>query len=114
MQSSLMQRSLLAGQTLPGRQQCQRCQAVRHVTRAKAAAAAASNSDLGFKTMRAGIKEASSESLLTPRFYTTDFDEMEQLFSLDMNPTLDMEELEAMLRCGADTHTSHLYLGLAG
>lgn len=31
------------------------------------------------------------------RSYTTDFDEMEQLFSLDLNPDLQMEELEAML-----------------
>jgi len=29
--------------------------------------------------------------------YTTDFDEMEQLFSLEKNPDLQMEELEAML-----------------
>eukprot|EP00879_Flechtneria_rotunda_P001065 GHRR01001204.1.p1 GENE.GHRR01001204.1~~GHRR01001204.1.p1 ORF type:complete len:405 (+),score=105.29 GHRR01001204.1:234-1448(+) len=58
--------------------------------------AAAASENLGFKTMRDGIKEASAESLLTPRFYTTDFDEMEQLFSQQINPHLDMEELEAM------------------
>lgn len=34
-------------------------------------AAAASEGDLGFKTMRAGVKEAADESVLTPRFYTT-------------------------------------------
>jgi magnesium-protoporphyrin IX monomethyl ester (oxidative) cyclase len=33
--------------------------------------AAASTEDLGFKTMRAGVKVASDETLLTPRFYTT-------------------------------------------
>jgi hypothetical protein len=33
--------------------------------------------NLGFKTMRSGIKEAADENLLTPRFYTTDFEEME-------------------------------------
>jgi magnesium-protoporphyrin IX monomethyl ester (oxidative) cyclase len=38
-----------------------------------------------------------SESILTPRFYTTDFDEMEELFSLEKNPNLPMEEFEAML-----------------
>ena len=36
--------------------------------------------------MRRGIKEAASESVLTPRFYTTDFDKMEQMFSLQLNP----------------------------
>jgi hypothetical protein len=32
---------------------------------------AAQTETLGFKTMRDGIKEASAESILTPRFYTT-------------------------------------------
>lgn len=58
--------------------------------------AAAASENLGFKTMRNGVKEAAEESLLTPRFYTTDFDEMEQLFSQEINPNLDMDELEAM------------------
>ena len=35
--------------------------------------------------------------MLTPRFYTTDFDEMEQLFSLELNPNLPMEELEVRI-----------------
>ncbi|WIA36964.1 hypothetical protein OEZ86_008201 [Tetradesmus obliquus] len=64
--------------------------------RAVVVRAAAASDDLGFKTMRNGVKEASAESLLTPRFYTTDFDEMEQLFSQQINPNLDMAELEAM------------------
>lgn len=33
--------------------------------------AAAASDNLGFKTMRSGVKEASDETLLTPRFYTT-------------------------------------------
>lgn len=41
--------------------------------------------------------QASSESVLTPRFYTTDFDEMELLFSQKLNPNLDMAELEVGL-----------------
>lgn len=55
------------------------------------------SSNLGFKTMRSGVKEAADETLLTPRFYTTDFDEMERMFSLELNPDLNMAELEAML-----------------
>lgn len=39
--------------------------------RAVVVRAAAATEDLGFKTMRSGIKEASDETILTPRFYTT-------------------------------------------
>ena len=49
------------------------------VKRAVHARAATEAEALGFKTMREGIKEAAEESVLTPRFYTTDFDEMEQV-----------------------------------
>lgn len=42
--------------------------------------------------------QAADESVLTPRFYTTDFDEMEQLFSLELNPNLNMDELEVSPR----------------
>ena len=54
--------------------------------------------ETGIKLTRDGIKEAASENLLTPRFYTTDFDEMEQLFSKEINPNLDETELVAILR----------------
>ncbi|WP_435051547.1 hypothetical protein, partial [Acinetobacter baumannii] len=37
------------------------------------------------------------ETLLTPRFYTTDFDEMEQLFNTEMNKYLNAAEFEALL-----------------
>merc|ERR1711966_197773 len=40
-------------------------------------AAAATDAETGIKKMREGIKEAANENLLTPRFYTTDFDETE-------------------------------------
>jgi len=59
--------------------------------------AASTETNPGFATMRDGIKVAAEESLLTPRFYTTDFDEMEQLFSKELNPNLDMDELKAIL-----------------
>jgi len=60
--------------------------------------AAATDDNLGFKTMRSGIKEAADENLLTPRFYTTDFDEMEQMFSEKLNPNMDMAEFECTLK----------------
>ncbi|KAL3632617.1 cardiolipin synthase [Castilleja foliolosa] len=46
------------------------------------------------KSQKQGIKE----SLLTPRFYTTDFDEMEQLFNTEINKNLNMDEFEALLQ----------------
>ena len=52
----------------------------------------------GFETMRKGVKVAAKENILTPRFYTTDFEEMEKLFSLEINPNLDMSEIEASLQ----------------
>lgn len=42
--------------------------ASRGIVRVQAAAA---TDNLGFKTMRSGVKEAADESILTPRFYTT-------------------------------------------
>jgi hypothetical protein len=36
-----------------------------------ARAAASTPDDMGFKTMRSGVKVAAEETLLTPRFYTT-------------------------------------------
>ncbi|GIL53563.1 hypothetical protein Vafri_9128 [Volvox africanus] len=56
------------------------------------------NTGLGFETMRDGVKVAAQETLLTPRFYTTDFAEMEELFSKEINPNLSMEELNACLQ----------------
>ncbi|GAX74025.1 hypothetical protein CEUSTIGMA_g1475.t1 [Chlamydomonas eustigma] len=61
------------------------------------ATASSQEKHLGFETMRDGIKVAAEESVLSPRFYTTDFDEMERMFSLDINPNLNLAELEAML-----------------
>merc|ERR1711966_453542 len=52
-------------------------------------AAAATDAETGIKKMREGIKEAANENLLTPRFYTTDFDEMERLFSTEFKAAAD-------------------------
>lgn len=43
-------------------------------------------------------KQEIQESLLTPRFYTTDFDEMEQLFNTEINKNLNMAEFDALLQ----------------
>ncbi|KAL4448635.1 hypothetical protein ABPG75_005854 [Micractinium tetrahymenae] len=53
--------------------------------------------DMGFKLMRKGVKVAAKETILSPRFYTTDFDEVDEIFNLEKNPNLPMEELTAML-----------------
>ena len=45
-----------------------------------------------------GPKKGIKESLLTPRFYTTDFDEMETLFNTDINKNLNEAEFEALLQ----------------
>ncbi|KAG0495959.1 hypothetical protein HPP92_000650 [Vanilla planifolia] len=42
-------------------------------------------------------KKEIKETLLTPRFYTTDFDEMEQLFNKEINKNLNQSEFEALL-----------------
>ena len=71
---------------------------VARAARTSTVAGAAVDNETGLKMARDGIKEAASENLLTPRFYTTDFDEMEQLFSKEINPNLDESELVAILQ----------------
>ena len=46
----------------------------------------------GFDEIRSGVKSPAKETLLTPRFYTTDFDEMAQ-----MDLSVNEEELEAII-----------------
>lgn len=48
-------------------------------------------------TKKAG-KQGIKETLLTPRFYTTDFDEMETLFNTEINKNLNQNEFEALLQ----------------
>lgn len=50
------------------------------------------------KPTKKANKQAIKESLLTPRFYTTDFDEMEQLFNTEINKNLNQDEFEALLQ----------------
>lgn len=45
--------------------------AARRSTVAVRAASSTSSDNLGFELMRDGVKKATAESLLTPRFYTT-------------------------------------------
>ncbi|MED6171948.1 cardiolipin synthase [Stylosanthes scabra] len=56
--------------------------------------AAASTSAKPSKKAKTAIKE----TLLTPRFYTTDFDEMEMLFNTEINKNLNQDEFVALLQ----------------
>ncbi|XP_019165756.1 PREDICTED: magnesium-protoporphyrin IX monomethyl ester [oxidative] cyclase, chloroplastic [Ipomoea nil] len=50
------------------------------------------------KGSKASTKKGIKETLLTPRFYTTDFDEMEMLFNTEINKNLNNSEFEALLQ----------------
>ncbi|PIA48686.1 hypothetical protein AQUCO_01400927v1 [Aquilegia coerulea] len=50
------------------------------------------------KKSTAKPKKAIKETLLAPRFYTTDFDEMETLFNTEINKNLNEAEFEALLQ----------------
>lgn len=50
------------------------------------------------KPTKKAAKQAIKETLLAPRFYTTDFDEMETLFNTEINKNLNQSEFEALLQ----------------
>ncbi|KAG5252601.1 DICARBOXYLATE DIIRON family protein [Salix suchowensis] len=50
------------------------------------------------KPKKKGNKGEVKETLLAPRFYTTDFDEMETLFNTEINKNLNQSEFEALLQ----------------
>lgn len=50
------------------------------------------------KPSKKGSKTNIKETLLTPRFYTTDFDEMETLFNTEINKNLNQHEFQALLQ----------------
>ena len=83
MSAFTLSRTAALGAGVTGRMTSSRRSRAR-VARAPRAAAAGTDAETGIKKMREGIKEAASENLLTPRFYTTDFDEMERLFSTEI------------------------------
>ncbi|MCO5602376.1 hypothetical protein L7F22_068473 [Adiantum nelumboides] len=47
---------------------------------------------------KSGSKELAKDTLLTPHFYTTNFDEMERMFNKDINKNLKQEEFDALLQ----------------
>lgn len=53
-------------------------------------------------------KKEIDETLLTPRFYTTDFDEMERLFNVEINKNLNEAEFESLVaEFKADYNQTH-------
>jgi magnesium-protoporphyrin IX monomethyl ester (oxidative) cyclase len=72
--------------------------------RVSMAAAAGAAAPKGGKQQKKEI----DETLLTPRFYTTDFDEMERLFNVEINKNLNEAEFESLLaEFKADYNQTH-------
>jgi hypothetical protein len=85
----------LAAKPSSGLPLARRSSVVRFRVSASAAAAPPKPSSSGPK--KRGKKEI-QETLLTPRFYTTDFDEMELLFNGEINKQLNQAEFDALLQ----------------
>ncbi|TVU22698.1 hypothetical protein EJB05_32415 [Eragrostis curvula] len=85
----------LAARSASGLPLARRSSVVRFRVSASAAAAPPKPSSSGPK--KRGKTEI-QETLLTPRFYTTDFDEMERLFNAEINKQLNQAEFDALLQ----------------
>ncbi|KAF4357714.1 hypothetical protein F8388_025742 [Cannabis sativa] len=59
---------------------------------------ATTSSSSSSSSSKKGSKKNINETLLTPRFYTTDFDEMETLFNTEINKQLNQDEFVALLQ----------------
>jgi len=76
--------------------------------RRSATVAMAEVSQEGFEMRRKGVKEAAKATVLTPRFYTTDFDEMEKLFTKGSYGKLNENEFQSLLdEFKADYNQTH-------
>jgi magnesium-protoporphyrin IX monomethyl ester (oxidative) cyclase len=70
----------------------------RSVVRFRVSASAAATAPPKSSGPKKRGKTEIQETLLTPRFYTTDFDEMERLFNAEINKQLNQAEFDALLQ----------------
>ncbi|CAD6258332.1 unnamed protein product [Miscanthus lutarioriparius] len=70
----------------------------RSVVRCRMSATTATAAPLKSSGPKKRDKTEIQETMLTPRFYTTDFDEMERLFNAEINKQLNKAEFDALLQ----------------